>query len=219
MSNLISKDKDQVQGWDDIWENKSIMNRIVDVGRVFYNMWFLRLIGDHGKVNNFCELGCGTASLLGQIAKQSERVVGTDNSDKALERSRRFFQSKGIDNGEFINDDVLNPKIKEQFDTVWSQGLIEHFEDPAKVVETHIKLTRQGGMSIISVPFRYGYQYPWYLLTRPKLLRWFWPWTEQIFFTKSMLQQELHKYCPEQTRFWVRTNWVLGMIVLFVRKK
>ncbi|MFQ5621292.1 MAG: class I SAM-dependent methyltransferase [Candidatus Nanoarchaeia archaeon] len=219
MSDLIAKGDDQVQSWDDIWENKSILNRIVDVGRVPYNWWFLHKIGKHAKVDAFCELGCGTSSLLAKIAKTCKKVVGIDNSDKALERSRRFFKTQGVTNGEFIKDDALDLKIEERFDTVWSQGLIEHFEDPAKVVQQHLKITKKGGTTIISVPFRYGYQYPWYILTRPKLLQRFWPWTEQIFFNKKMLIEALHKYCPEQKNFKVKTGWLMGIIMLFVEKQ
>jgi len=214
----MSQGDDQVESWDDIWENKSIMNRIVDLGRIPYNWWFLRQIGKHAKVDAFCELGCGTSSLLAKISKTSKRVIGIDNSEKALERSRRFFKYKGV-NGEFLKDDALDLRIPERFDTVWSQGLIEHFEDPAKVVEQHIKITKPGGTTIISVPFKYGYQLPWYIITRPKILRRFWPWTEQIFFTKSMLIDALHKYCPEQTKIKIKTGWLMGVIIMFVEKE
>jgi len=38
------------------------------------------------------------------------------------------------------------------FDIVFSLGLIEHFDDPVTVVESHLKLLRPGGILLIGVP-------------------------------------------------------------------
>ena len=76
--------------------------------------------------------------------------------------------------------------IKENsVDVVWSQGLIEHFENPLKIVTEHYRICQSGGVVLISTPAKYSYQHLWYKITRPKMLRKFWPWTEQEFYNKK----------------------------------
>jgi len=216
---LISKKNNQRDLWDKIWSNKNVINKIVDVGRFFYNIRFLFILKKYVRVNTFCELGCGSSTLLVKIARSSRRVIGIDYSENSLHLSKELFQKLNMTNGQFIKDDCRNLKIKQKFDTVWSQGLIEHFKDPAKIIQQHLKVTRNNGYSIISVPYKYSYLNLWYLITKPTFLNCFWPWTPQLFFSRRMLESSLMKYCPEQTYYKIKVYPVMGIIILFVHKK
>jgi len=218
VAKLISEKHSQKSAWSEIWNSDKIMNKIVDWGRGLYNVWFLSVLKDYVEVDNFCELGCGSSTLLSKIADFSKYVVGIDYSPAALRRSRALFKRQGIANGRFINDDCRNLRVTEKFDTVWSQGLIEHFSDPAKVIQQHLKITKTGGHTIISVPYKYGYTSLWYVMTRPKLLNRLWPWTEQLFFSRRMLENNLKKYCSEQTDYNINVYPLVGIIILVAHK-
>ena len=208
------------EDWNKVWSNNGILHKIVDYGRGKYNNKFLSILKDYIKVNSFCELGCGGSSLLVKIARYSKRVVGIDYSKKALKKSIHLFNKKGIKNAKFIMDDCMNLKIKERFDSVWSQGLIEHFDDPAKIIQEHLKIAKSKGNIIISVPSKYSYMHLWYLLTRPMLFRKLWPWTDQIFFTKKSFANELNKYCNKiYSNYKINLYPLLGIVVLIIKKK
>jgi SAM-dependent methyltransferase len=216
---LISGKHSQKDDWNKIWNAGTVINKFVDFGRKIYNIRFLSILKNHIKVNTFCELGCGSSTLLAKIAGFSQHVVGIDYADGSLRLSKSLFEKLNITNGSFVNDDCRNLRVKKKFDTVWSQGLVEHFSDPAAIIQQHLKITKKGGHTIISVPYKYGYTNMWYKLTRPTFLKGFWPWTQQLFFSEKMLKENLKKYCPEQTDHWIRTYPLMGIIVLFVHKK
>jgi ubiquinone/menaquinone biosynthesis C-methylase UbiE len=206
--------------WNDVWKSKSLLSRLVDFGRKTYNFKFISILKDDIKVDSFCELGCGSSSLLAQISQSAKKVVGIDYSDQALAISQKLFDKKNIKNVEFVMDNCLDLKIEEKFDTVWSQGLIEHFDDPAKIIKEHLKITKQGGTTAISVPCKYSYMHLWYVLTRPKLLRSLWPWTEQIFFSKKSLRKSLKKYCSnEYQNYKIKLYPLWGVVVLKTKKR
>lgn len=217
-SKYISSKNDQQGEWDKIWGSKKLLNRIVDFGRRIYHFRSMLILKKYINVDNFCELGCGTSTLLLKVAKHVNHVTGIDYSKQALINSRMLFKKNCVKNATFLEDNCLNLKTKKKYDTVWSAGLIEHFEDPALVVKEHLKITKKGGYTIISVPYKFSYQYIWYLVTRPKLLRRLWPWTEQIFFTKKSLTSTLRKYSKGENDYFIKIYPVLGLIILFVHK-
>ncbi|MFC1648944.1 class I SAM-dependent methyltransferase [Nanoarchaeota archaeon] len=219
MGKLISKEKDQKEDWDEIWEDKRLVNRLVNHGRKIYNERWFSLLKPYIDVNDFAEIGCGSSSLLIRVAEHAKNVVGIDYSDEALKVSRKKFKKLGIKNTTFINDNALNFKTKKKFDTVWSQGLIEHFDKPGKVIKEHIKITKKGGTTIISGPYKYSYHNVWYKSTRPKPLRKFWPWTEQQFLSKKLLAAEMKKHCPKQTNYKIKIDPIFGLAFLIVKKK
>jgi 2-polyprenyl-3-methyl-5-hydroxy-6-metoxy-1,4-benzoquinol methylase len=119
-----------------------------------------------------------------------------------------------------LEGDLFRVPTERSFDIVWSQGLIEHFEDPAAVVCRHVECCRPGGIVLISVPWRYSYFTPWYLLTRSRMLRRFWPWSQQRFHTKASLEALMTGVPRSEYReFRVRLlqPCILGIILLEIR--
>ncbi|MFA5887116.1 MAG: class I SAM-dependent methyltransferase [Candidatus Nanoarchaeia archaeon] len=216
---LIAERLAQKKEWDTIWGNKLIINKIVNLGRIFYNKRFFTILKKYMNVENFCELGCGSSTFLAMVAPYATKVTGVDYSDISLDRSRNHFNKLNVQNSRFINDNCLKLKTKEKFDVVWSQGLIEHFADPAKILKEHLKITKKGGYAIISVPYTVSYHNLWYKITRPKILNRFWPWTSLVFFSKKSLESCLKKYCSEEKDYKIKTYPLLGVIILFIHKK
>ena len=178
----------QKKEWQDIWTRRGWMMRIIDMGRSIYNWFFRRYLRKFiSKNTRLLEVGCGTATLTLSLANEIKELVGIDITEAAIELSGKHAVKMGVNNSRFELGDCLNLPYQDRFDVVWSEGLLEHFEYPEEVVIQHYKATKPGGITLIGVPYKYSYHALWYFLTRPKPLRFLWPWTEQIFLDKKRL--------------------------------
>lgn len=104
----------------------------------------------------FLEIGCAPGKMLAWVAvSRKAKVAGLDYSKIGLEHTRNLFNQLGL------NGDLRCEKLSEttfqpaSFDIVFSNGLIEHFADPTKIVEQHVMLLKPGGRAIIAIP-NYG---------------------------------------------------------------
>lgn len=78
-----------------------------------------------------------------------------DNNETGLNKLREKVAQS--DNVVLVNADILNLNMGEtgeDFDFVYSLGLIEHFpvEDTAKMIRSHFDLLKVGGIAIITFP-------------------------------------------------------------------
>ncbi len=206
------------RSWDHVWSRRNMVSKFIHLGRRVYNRFFFRLVSRYVFKNmSFLEIGCGTSTLLLEIAPAIDRAVGLDISQNSLEISKANAQKKEITNVEFVKGDCRNLPYKEEFDFVWSQGLIEHYEDSEQLAREHFKATKTGGIALISVPYLYSYLYLWYVVTRPIVLRKFWPWPEQKFFTHRSLG-EIGKSITANYKVFFLQPLFLGVILLEMRK-
>ena len=71
-----------------------------------------------------------------------------DTSEKAINVAKQIFKNNDL-KAEFKVGDAENLPYKENiYDVVASIGLLEHFDDPAKVIEEKIRVTKKGGWII-----------------------------------------------------------------------
>ncbi len=101
-------------------------------------------------------------------------VRGLEYSHEGAEANRELFTRAGIDPGHVIEadlfDSVAADRWRGQFDIVLSRGFIEHFDDPAVVVERHLQFLRPGGRLIVSIPNMRGANYLQALLFNRRLI-------------------------------------------------
>lgn len=208
----------QKEEWQAIWKRQGIFHMIIDLGRSIYNWFFRRYLRKYITSNTrLLELGCGTSTLTLSLAHEIHDLVGIDNAEAAIELSRKNAFEKGIQNSRFELEDCLALPYENEFDIVWSQGLLEHFSDPHVVASQHYKAAKPGGITLISIPYRYSYHMLWYQLTRPQVLRFLWPWTEQIFYNKKQLLEIGRKITPH-ARIHFLQPFFLGIIILELPK-
>ena len=82
-------------------------------------------------------------------------VAGLDYSTVGIATCKKLFETLGL-NADFRCEDLFSTTFEdENFDIVYSKGVIEHFRDPTEVVEVHHRLLKRGGRAIITVP-NYG---------------------------------------------------------------
>lgn len=215
------------QIWDGVWQTGASGSFITRL-RLYYNSLLGRLILPHvSQEGRTLELGCGTAQLSLMIAPHIKEAVGLDISSEGLLIAERERVAKGVHNVRFVKADVHDVPFESEFDVVWSAGLIEHFFDrDIDIVKQHLKAAATGGVVIMSVPYAFSLHSLHYLLTRPRLTRRFWPWSQERFFQKFYSKKDLlalgqRLHMP--VRVYFLRPWFLGLlmgiIVLEIEKR
>lgn len=214
------------QIWDEVWQtgaSGSVITRL----RLTYNRMLGQLILPHvSSQGRTLELGCGTAQLSLLIAPYIKEAVGLDISSEGLAIASREQDRLGVSNITFTKADVRGVPFTDEFDVVWSAGLIEHFFDrDIDIVRQHLKATKPGGVVVMSVPYAYSLHSLHYVLTRPSITRRFWPWSQERNFQKFYSKKDLRKLgrnigFPFKVYFlrpWL-IGMILGIIVIEIRK-
>jgi len=99
------------------------------------------------------EIGCARGTWLVYFAKEfGYEPYGVDYSKIGCKMAEENLKRVGID-GTILCEDIFKTSLKkEYFDVVYSIGLIEHFDDPNKIINKHIELLKVGGTLIITIP-------------------------------------------------------------------
>lgn len=213
------------QIWDQVWRTAA-SGHVITRLRLTYNRMLGKLVLRHlSSEGRSLELGCGTAQLSLMIAPYIQEAVGLDISSEGLAIAIRERDRIGITNATFVKADVHHVPFIHEFDVVWSAGLIEHFFDrDIDIVHQHIKALRMGGVAVMSVPYAYSLHRLHYALTRPKILRRFWPWSQEKYFQKFYSRRALRDLGHRMGlpyKVYVLRPWpiglLLGIIVLEIR--
>lgn len=145
--------------YNDVWSKYREQDSIVDYisqrridRRVYYD-----LIQNY--VNSFAnplilELGCGTGIDICTVAEGNPqtRAFGSDISEKSIQLGVRVAKELSSKISYFVADTLNIPFDDNQIDIVFSQGLVEHFEDPCLVIREQTRVLKRGGILIINVP-------------------------------------------------------------------
>ena len=96
------------------------------------------------------DAGCGVGYGTAHLAQAARRVVGVDRDPETIEYARRRYGSERI---EFLQADLLElPLQSDSFDAVCSFETIEHVPDPEALVAQLRRVTRPGGVCLVSTP-------------------------------------------------------------------
>jgi 2-polyprenyl-3-methyl-5-hydroxy-6-metoxy-1,4-benzoquinol methylase len=102
----------------------------------------------------FLEVGCGASAWLVYFAKEfGYRVEGLDYSELGCKLARENLRLNHVD-GKISCRDISSLDAREMgtFDLIFSYGVVEHFEDPAKILSILTQLLAPGGRMIVVVP-------------------------------------------------------------------
>ena len=96
----------------------------------------------------FLEIGCGTGDFIQQIAKNdSLEITGSEIYLKGL-----VYAKKNLPSVEFVQFDVTQGKIGEQFHIITAFDVIEHIENDDAALCNISQMLEKDGALIISVP-------------------------------------------------------------------
>lgn len=132
--------------------------------------------------------GSGTNSLTVARTLNAKEITLVDFSEKALPISKRLVEESGMGlSVKYLKKDVRRLYLKQKFDIVHSDGLIEHFygKDMISVFKKHVDFCKDDGFVIIIVPYK-SVQYSLLKLVYSILGRW-------IFDEEPLSRKELYR--------------------------
>lgn len=123
----------------------------------------------------FLEVGCGTAldsCVLSRLRPLAEGIA-LDLSKQAAEIACRNAAQLGFPLQVLAADLTALPFPAGSFDLVFSQGVLEHFEDPEPALAEQARVLRSGGTLVVDVPQKFNV----YTLRKRRAMRAnHWPW-------------------------------------------
>jgi SAM-dependent methyltransferase len=143
--------------------------------RPLMNLLLRSLPGE--RPTRFLEVGCGTAletCLLAQ-ARPEAQAVALDLSLQAIGVARGSAAEMRSPVHLLAADLTALPLPDGAFDLVFSQGVLEHFADPAPAMREQARVLRPGGVLIVDVPQKFNL----YTLRKHRAMRenrWAWGW-------------------------------------------
>ena len=158
---LIKNEYDKI--WREFWNlnNYEDIRKDRETDRKLYYDTILKYSA-RCKRPRVMELGCGTGIDINLMKKRNKSIecYASDISVKSIEVGQKITEELGHKIDYFVTD-TLNLSFKdEQFDVIYSQGLIEHFENPIDPIKEQLRVLRDGGYLIINVPQKFtGYTF------------------------------------------------------------
>lgn len=141
---------------------------------------------------NILEMGAGSGLTSLELARLKAEVTVCDLSWDSVKLMLENF--KGY-NTKIIQADVFNLPFKNaSFEVVFHQGLIEHFENPEKILKEQIRVLKKDGAFLIEVPQKFS-TYTLMKHRHIKLGEWYAGWeTEYSIFTLKKLIRHIKGY-------------------------
>ncbi len=137
--------------------------------------------------SRFLEIGCGTAldcCLLLQ-KRPLARAHAVDLSINAAELAIQNAETLGLKVDVLAADVNCLPFPAAHFDLVFSQGVLEHFEQPWSAIEEQVRVLKPGGVVVIDVPQKFNL----YTLRKKRSMRaGTWPWGWETEYSLSEMR-------------------------------
>ena len=113
----------------------------------------VKLIEEFIKNGSILDLGCNNGMLsLIYTLNDKRRVVGIDLNKKAIKFCNKFLKRHNIKESEYIQKSIEDINLKEKFDNIFLCEVIEHVEDPIKVLDIAEKFLKPNGLIFITTP-------------------------------------------------------------------
>ncbi|MBM3165934.1 MAG: glycosyltransferase [Chloroflexi bacterium] len=149
------------------------------------------------------EMGCGNGDLSLEIARLGFDVVGIDISEPGIHQAVELVQKENLDaKAQFMVMDATSLEFPDNsFDTILIAEVLEHVRDSRKLLEEAVRVVRNGGRIIVSVPDGLSVPFPGHL---------------RVLF-KDTMTTELSQYAEEIT--WHELPFKKWLICSFFVKK
>ena len=146
-----------------------------------------------GRAVRSLEVGCGTAidSCLLAMEYPSVAAYACDLSEKAVHLAGTNSASLGSPLRALAGDLTALPFTDGAFDLVFSQGVLEHFRDPAPAMREQVRVLRPGGALVVDVPQKFNV----YTLRKHQAMReGMWPWGWETEYSAGELKRWAPRY-------------------------
>ncbi len=109
---------------------------------------YLSFVPDEPHID-ILDVGCAQATLALLLAETEHRVVAMDLRQEFLDYAVSRYESGSI---KFIQGNVLEIDLKESFDLIFANQIVEHLVYPLKMIVRLKNLLKPGGRLIITTP-------------------------------------------------------------------
>lgn len=165
--------------------------------------WRLRVLGvrpEDYTSRSVIDLGCGTGEYALWYATHGARyVTGVDLSDGSLARAAEQAEQYNVRNVNFIKQDILKLEFPDNhFEYSYSVGVLHHTGDPFLGFQEMVRVTKPGGVVIVSL---YNTYTRFWLRAKQTFCRWLGGedidararWGRRLFpFTMRRLNKRYH---------------------------
>lgn len=123
---------------------------LVPVYEEQFKRWTINLKSEDWKDKRFLDVGCGMGrNSYWPFKYGASSGVSIDLDDNSLESARNTLRN--IENIEIRKLSVYEIDYVDEFDIVFSIGVIHHLSDPEKALASMVKATKNGGQVLIWV--------------------------------------------------------------------
>lgn len=141
----------------------------VDRFRYSDHAYLLDVVGFEKYANKkVLEVGCGVGTDLSQFAEHGAVVTGIDLSEKSVVLAKKRFEIFGLKGDLKVGDAENLPFVDNQFDLVYSIGVLHHTPDTQKAINEIYRVLKPGGQTIVMLYNKNFFSYYVKLI----LLRW-----------------------------------------------
>lgn len=156
----MAKEKGWYYQWDKFYDNSLFL----------FEEWIYPTKLEEFKGKKVLDCGCGGGQHLNFIAPYCKSAVGVDLNTSELAR-RNNINNKNV---KLIEADIATMKLKDQYDLIYSIGVLHHTKCPRESFNNIAKFVKKGGKLIVWV-----YSYEGNFLNRTLL-----EFLKKIFFLK-----------------------------------
>ncbi len=135
-----------------VWYDNNYYNKTEKMIPQWYRMLMPRLLKAIDYNDKILEVGCGKSFALEKLARErlidQSNIYGIEQSEVAIR-----YMKRRVSNGNFISADAsVLPYKNDFFNFVLLLEVIEHLEDPKKVLTEISRVIKKGGVLFLSFP-------------------------------------------------------------------
>ena len=112
----------------------------------------IKLLKNNKKNGKILDLGCGDGALTYMLFKEGYNSEGIDLSAEGINLAINMHKKKKT-NCNFHHGDISNLSSN-SYDGLICSDVIEHVDDPAKLIEESLRVVKKGGCVIFSTPIK-----------------------------------------------------------------
>lgn len=165
----------------------------------------LRVMEDSVAGKYILEVGAGPGYDSIFLAGEGAKSFLVDFSPSSFNVSLRGARERGVMVIPLLADAATLPFEDNSFDLVFSQGLIEHYQPPDKLIEEQVRVLKSGGFILVDVPQLFSFQAlkKRYLMSQNQ-----WPFGWERNYTEGQLKDLLEKFGLEIVALYGRGTLV-----------
>ncbi|MBD2187087.1 class I SAM-dependent methyltransferase [Pseudanabaena mucicola] len=131
----------------EIWDNSIALQ----VWNQYHNQldMYIDLVSQKGDKLKILDIGCAQATLALMLAEKGHEVLAVDIRSNFIDYAKSRYTHGNID---FIVGNALEMELKQDFDIVFANQIIEHLIYPNQLVERLVQFLKNGGHLIATTP-------------------------------------------------------------------